>query len=217
LQQSTVHLDTSKRRIQIILSNIRPRFIAAGATIAKTYYGALASQQRKDELSRVLHENKYSYLSKGTPTYWPTDDQKIPDLLDLFMTNGKSTSYAEIKASFDLSSEHSSIIATINTTIPVRQSPPRLHNSQTIWETYRALVRATLHAAVKLKEQEDVQIASDNFICILQHAAKVATPCRNPLRHTNNIPYKIKKLAAEKRKDRSNWQKKTHTPASRHI
>jgi hypothetical protein len=53
-------------------------------------------------------------------------------------------------------------------------------------------------------------------MCILQHAVKFATPCRNPQRPTNTIPSKIKKLVAAKRKARSNWQK-THTPNSRHI
>jgi len=77
-------------------------------------------------------------------------------------------------------------------------------------------VRATTNPAVNLKEQGDVQIAIDNFTCILQHAAKVATPCRNPQRPTNTIPSNIKKLVAVKRNARSNWQK-THTPDSRHI
>jgi len=43
-----------------------------------------------------------------------------------------------------------------------------------------------------------VQIAIDNFPCILQHAAKVATPCRNPQRPTNTIPSNIKKLVVVK-------------------
>ena len=106
--------------------------------------------------------------------------------------------------------------AITNTTTSVRKTPPSLHNSQTKWEIYRTLLRATINTAVKLKEQEDVQIAIDNFMCILQHAAKVATPCRNPQRPTNTIHSKIKKLVAVKRKARSNWQK-TRTPDSRHI
>jgi hypothetical protein len=60
-------------------------------------------------------------------------------------------------------------------------------------------VRAAINPAVKLKEQEDVQIAIDNFTCILQHAAKVATPGRNTQRPTNTIPSNIKKLVAIKR------------------
>jgi hypothetical protein len=77
-------------------------------------------------------------------------------------------------------------------------------------------VRDTINPAVKLKEQEDVQIAIDNFMSILQHAAKIATPSTNPQNTSNTIPSKIKKLVAVKRKARSNWQK-THTPDSRHI
>jgi len=172
-------------------------------------WGSRLTTTKGRELSRVLHENNYSYLSTGTPTYWPTDAQKIPDLLDLFITNGISTSYVEIQASLDLTSDHSPIIVTINTTTPVRQIPPRLHNSQTNWESYRALVRATTNPAVKLKEQGDVKIAIDNFTCILRHATKVATPCRNPQRPTNTIPSNIKELVAVKIKARSNWQNLT--------
>lgn len=103
-----------------------------------------------------------------------------------------------MQASLDLTSDHSPIIATINTTVSGRQTPPKLHNSQTVWEIYRTLVRDTINPATKLKEQEDVQIATDNFMCILQHAAKVATSTETPKRPTNNIPSKIKKLVAVK-------------------
>jgi hypothetical protein len=69
-----------------------------------------------------------TYLS---PTYWPTDENKIPDLLDFFINNGISTTYTDIQASYDLTSDHTPIIATISTTVTVRQPPPRLHTSQT--------------------------------------------------------------------------------------
>jgi len=76
------------------------------------------------ELSKVLQEKNYSFLSTGSPTYWPTDDNKIPDLLDFFITNGISTTYVDIQASYDLTSDHTPIIATISTSITVRQPPP---------------------------------------------------------------------------------------------
>jgi hypothetical protein len=74
-------------------------------------------------------------------------------------------------------------------------------------------VRNTTNLAVKLKEQADVELATDNFIDILQQAAKEATPNRNPQRPINNLPSEIKKLVTAKRKVRSTWQK-THTPDS---
>jgi hypothetical protein len=45
---------------------------------------------------------------------------------------------------------------------------------------------------------------------------KEATPNSDPHNTTNNIPYEIKKLVAEKRKARATWQR-THTPDSRKI
>ena len=47
-------------------------------------------------MSKVLHEKNYSFLSTTTPTYWPTDENKIPDLLKFFITNGISTTYIDI-------------------------------------------------------------------------------------------------------------------------
>ena len=47
-------------------------------------------------MSNVLLEKNYSFLSTGTPTYWPTDENKIPDLLDFFIINRISTTYIDI-------------------------------------------------------------------------------------------------------------------------
>jgi len=82
-----------------------------------------------------MHENNYSYLSTGTPTYWPTDGNKIQDLLDFFVTNGIPSSYVDIQPSYDLTSDHSPIIATISTEVVIRKPTPRLYNAKTNWET----------------------------------------------------------------------------------
>jgi len=161
----------------------------------------------------VLQEKNYSFLSTGSPTYWPTDDSKILDLLDFFITNGISTTYVDIQASYDLTSDHTPIIATISTSSAVRQPPPRVYNLQTNWETYRKLVRDKANLAIKLKEREDVELGTNSFVSVLQHAAQEATPTRNPQRPTKNIPSEIKRLVAAKRKARSTWQR-THTPDS---
>ena len=162
--------------------------------------GLTPNHKKGRELSKVLHEKNYSFLSTGTPTYWPTDENKIPDLLDFFITNGISTTYNDIQASYDLTSDHTPIIATISTTVRVRQPPPKLHSPQTNWETYRTLVRNTTNLAVKLKERADVELATDNFIGILQHATKEATPTRKPHRPINNLPGEVKKLVVAKEK-----------------
>jgi hypothetical protein len=53
-------------------------------------------------------------MEASTPTYCPTDPAKIPDLLDFFVTKGISPVYTNIVPGFDLSSDHTPIIATIN-------------------------------------------------------------------------------------------------------
>jgi len=165
-------------------------------------------------LSKIIQENNYSYLSTGTPTYWPTDGNKIPDPLDFFVTNGIYSSHADIQPSHDLTSDHSPIIATISTAVVIRKPTTRLHNAKTNWETYRQIIREKAKLSIKLKDYKHIELETNNLIKVLQNAAKEATPNNDPQNTTNNIPYEIKKLIAEKRKARSTWQR-THTPDSR--
>lgn len=41
----------------------------------------------------------------GKPTYWPIDDNKVPDLLDFFISKKLSYNFIEIKDNFEQSSE----------------------------------------------------------------------------------------------------------------
>jgi len=62
-------------------------------------------------MQRIIGGNpreNYSFLSLGTQT----DENEIPYLLDLFVTNGISSTHTDIQSSYDLTSDHSTIIAT---------------------------------------------------------------------------------------------------------
>jgi len=206
-----------KEQFETFFQTLGSKFIVGGDYNNKhIQWGSRLTSTKGRELSKVLQKKNYSFLSTGSPTYWPTDHNNILDLLDLFITNGVSTTYVDIQANYDLTSDHIPIVATISTSVAVRQPPPRLHNSQTNWETYRKLVRDKANPAIKLKECEDVELATDNFISVLQHAAQEATPTRKPQPPTNNIPSEIKRLVAAKRKARSTWQR-NHTPDSRRL
>jgi len=71
------------------------------------------------------------------------------------------------------------------------------------WDTYRQIKQDKLNLSIKLKEHEDIELETNHLLNLLQHAAKEATPNSDPQRTTNNIPYEIKKLVAEKRRARS--------------
>ena len=151
------------------------------------------------EFLKVIQEKNYSFLSTVTPKFSPTEENKIPDLPDFFVTNGISSTYTDIQSSYDLSSDHSPIIATLSILATVRKSTARMHNSKTNWDTYRQIIQDKVNLSIKIKEREDIEIETNNLLNLIQHAAKEATPNSDTQRPTNNITYEIKKLVAEKR------------------
>jgi len=111
------------------LKTLGPKFIAGDNYNSKqTLWGLRLTTTKVTELSKVIQEKNYSFLSTGTLTYWPTDGNKIPDLLDFFVTNGISSTYTDMLSSYDLTSDLSPIIATLSTLVIVRKPTPCLHN-----------------------------------------------------------------------------------------
>jgi hypothetical protein len=82
-------------------------------------------------LSKLIQNQKYYFLTMGTPTYWPSDLGKIPDLLDFYITSGLSPSYMGIASSYDLSSDLTPVIAMVCTEPVNKKTTPRLHNRRT--------------------------------------------------------------------------------------
>jgi len=78
-----------------------------------------------------------------------------------------------------------------------------LHNSKTSWDNYRHIKQDKVNPSTKLKEHEDIELETNHPLNLFQRAAKEATANSDPQRTTNNIPYEIKKLVAEKRRARS--------------
>jgi hypothetical protein len=112
---------------ELFFSTLGPKFMAGGDYNSKhTVWGSHITTTKGRELY-LLQEKNYSFLTTRNPTYSPMDPNKQPDLLDFFVTNGISST--AIEPSYDLSADHSPVIATIST-IPIYIQPtPRLHNS----------------------------------------------------------------------------------------
>jgi hypothetical protein len=108
------------------------------------------------ETDNNTQANNYTSLSAGSPTYWPSDVNKIPDLLNFFVISGLSPSYTDIKPSYDLYSNHTPIISTISTSIATRIPSNRLHTSHTEWELYQSVISDKLTTTQKLKTREDM-------------------------------------------------------------
>ena len=134
--------------------------------------------------------------------------------MDFFVINGISTPYTDITPSYDLSSDHSPIIAIIGTTLLNRNPLPRLHNPKTNWDTYRQIIQDNTKLAVRLQSPDDIERETQDFINLIQQAAREATPRIKMKNESHHISCEIKKLIAQKRRARSIWQR-THTPNSK--
>jgi hypothetical protein len=156
-----------------------------------------------------LQKKNYSFLTTGNPTYWPTDPNKQPDLLDFFVANGISSTYTATEPSYDLSSDHSSVIATISTTPIYRQPTPRLHNSRTNWNNYRTKIHEKINLHISLKSCTEVEVATNNFINLLQEAAQ-ATPTTVHKKRCFEHPIGNYETVGRGKKSKNNMAKNSH-------
>jgi hypothetical protein len=161
-----------------------------------------------------VQDNNYSYISGGTPTYWPADLAKIPDLLDFFVTKGISPAYTDRVPNLDLSSDHTPIIAAISSSVTIRHNTPRLHNYKTNWVKYREEITNNTNLKIKLKTQQNLELAIGTLTKVMQQAAAQSTPQLKQQKRFNNIPLEIKQFLREKRKARAMWHL-THIPTDK--
>lgn len=177
------------------------KFIAGGDYNCKnTIWGSRLTTTKGRELLKTIRNHQYLSLTTGTPTYWPSDPDKIPDLLDFYITNGISTSYMDIVPNYDLSSDHTPVIATISTVVVNKKTIPRLHNRRTNWTEYRSKIDEATNLRTSLKSPEEIDAALTTFISTLKDAALHATPFQNTYTRRTNIPSEIKKTYSSQKK-----------------
>jgi hypothetical protein len=69
------------------LSSLGARFMVGGDYRAKyTLWGSGLTTHKGKELYDAIKEYACEYHSTGKPTSWPTDENKIPDFSDFFIT-----------------------------------------------------------------------------------------------------------------------------------
>lgn len=95
-------------------STLGHKFIAAGDYNAKhTYWGSRLLSPRGRQLYNAVAANKLDVVSGGNPTYWPTDFNKLPDLIDFAVIKNIKRDQLIVSSSCDLSSDHSPTIITL--------------------------------------------------------------------------------------------------------
>jgi hypothetical protein len=88
------------------IQSLGNKFLIDGDWNAKknTVWGARLTAPKGRNLLNALTQQNCNYLSTGVPTYWPTDSNRLPDLLDFFINNGVTLNYLQVEPNFEISS-----------------------------------------------------------------------------------------------------------------
>lgn len=183
------------------------RFVAGGDYNAKhTNWAARTTTTKGRELLKCTKSLQLKVVTPGKPTFWPTDRDKKPDLLDILITKGICTGKIECRTSYELSSDHSPVLVNLNMNAVQAPEACKLHNRKTDWDLFRNLVTTSINQNIILKSDTDIEEAVEHFNEIIQKAAWEATPEPKRKEDPPQCPLRVRELIAEKRRMRKIWQ-----------
>ena len=139
-QRYTRHQD-KKEQYEEFFKTLGSRFIAGGDFNAKhPFWGSLTINPKGRELIKCIQTKNLLHVSTGKPTYWPSDTNKFPDVIDFCVCKAIPSAIISSKSCLDLSSEHSPIIVSINANINMVTTRAKLHKERTNWALLISLI-----------------------------------------------------------------------------
>jgi hypothetical protein len=99
----------------------------------------------------------------GELTYWPSDRNKLLELVDFCVTKGIFQDFTVAKSCFDLCSDHSPISITLTVDVLNQEKQPILSNRHTNWDNFRCLINERLTLNIHLKTGEISEAAAKIF------------------------------------------------------
>ena len=76
----------TKEDFSTFFDTLGPKFIAGGDFNSKhIYWGSRLINPKERNLYKEISSKDYNTLSTMKPTYWPSDPNRLPDLLDFFI------------------------------------------------------------------------------------------------------------------------------------
>ena len=200
------------------LNTLGHRFIAGGDYNAKHLsWGSRIITTKGRQLKMTIEKLKLNVISSGQPTYWPTDKNKIPDVIDFFITKGIPSNFISCKTSLELSSDHSPVEMILKRSITLAPKPCKLHTRKTDWELFKQLIAQSLDLTLPLKTDDNITEAVEHFNYCVQQSAWAATPEVKGAKYEPVFPPLIRELLAEKRRARKKWQQSRHASDKKHL
>lgn len=95
----------------IFLSSLSEKFIQASDFNAKNVcWGSKVTTTKEKELSQAIKDQMSRWHSNGKPTYWPSNINKIPDLLTFFISRNIAANFIKVEDVEEIISDHSPIL-----------------------------------------------------------------------------------------------------------
>ena len=124
-------------------NSLGPKFLAAGDYNAKhSFWGSRLISPRGRQLYNAII-NQYDVISTGEPTHWPSDNRKIPVLIDFGIFKGLQRQNIIAESSLELSSDHSPVVLTILNLNPNILTNDRI-KSRTNWSCFANKVEQSI-------------------------------------------------------------------------
>ncbi|CAG4958620.1 unnamed protein product [Parnassius apollo] len=194
---------------KLFFNKLGPVFFCGGEWNSKhTFWGSRLINPRGIQLYKATPDLNLEFISHGEPTYWPTDHNKVPDLLDFYISKNLGQNYLQIEKCEDLSSDHTPDILNIYKKAIFLKPLPKIYNKHTNLDQYREFIRSNIDLNISLKTNNEIEAGVEKFNSIVHMAANVSTP-KNMKSKTKQkeYPRNIIAKASERRKIRGEWHK----------
>jgi hypothetical protein len=155
-----------------LLQNFTGKFIIGGDFNSKnTCGGSQLTNTKGSELYHTIRGYHCDVHTTGKPTYWPTDTNKVLDLIDFFVSKNLSSIFIDVTEEFDLNSDHSPIVLMLSETIIRKGRNPTLSNYLTDWDMFRETLVNRINLRIALTTTDELEDKVQKFIKDIQHSA----------------------------------------------
>src|SRR6266576_3363435 len=203
----------SKEMFIEIFDRVGKQFILAGDFNAKhTAWGSHLITPKGRELIKGMNSYNCDFATPKKPTYWPSDEGKIPDLIDFYILKNINVTHTHTEIYEDMSSDHVPVVMSLCATVLKKKQRHKLTNKYTDWELFHNKLDELVNLKVRLKTIEDLEQKAQEFINNIRTAAQMSTPA---LQDTPDKiicqSLEIRELIKERHRLRRIWYRTRHS------
>ncbi|KAL4098606.1 hypothetical protein QTP88_023174 [Uroleucon formosanum] len=212
-------LAISSEHLSQFLNSLGRSFLIGGDFNAKhSQWGCRTDSTRGRLLQNIILNPKITFISPPGPTYWPSHQNRHPDILDFFLTTIPRHITHFIKNLADLACDHSPVLLNLNCEIYYNSPRPSLAKGPVNWSSFSKNLENATNFKISLKSTDQIDEAAQNLTTSIQTAVFKASYVTNtPDNSKHNIlPPQIQKLIVKKRRVRSLWQR-SNLPSDKRL